>query len=53
MRCMVLDCTLLGVPDGTVGKEDMPKHCLPFRDVSGDLIESCVEIINGEASFNN
>jgi hypothetical protein len=41
--------------DGCHGfnKEDMAKCCSPFGDVPGELVESGVEFINGEASFNN
>jgi hypothetical protein len=29
------------------------RRCSPLGDISGDIIESIVEVIDSEASFNN
>jgi hypothetical protein len=52
---MTLDCASLRIQDMTGrGKNaKFPKHCLPFRNISGDVVEGVVELIDGKTPFNH
>jgi len=34
-------------------RQDLPKRCSPFRNISGDVIKGDIKLIDGKASFNN